>query len=186
MSSQELPHAQQAESKHEVPSPDAAASSDAIFPSSPSPVKKTIENVEEGNKEPDHNLKKNANVKDDSKLPAETAPSNQENSNPRLTLLTQKHTHLTSKLAELQRQRATYTSTATLPSGLAMPTDWTDEQKAKQALETANGVIKEHIALLHSYNEIKDIGQGLMGLVADKRGVRVADVMEEFGMGEKD
>ena len=45
-------------------------------------------------------------------------------------------------------------------------------------------VIKNHIALLHKYNEIKDIGQGLMGLIADKRDCRVVSVMEEFGVGE--
>lgn len=47
-------------------------------------------------------------------------------------------------------------------------------------------MIKEHISLLHKYNEIKDVGQGLMGLIADKRDCRVVKVMEEFGIGEGD
>jgi len=49
-------------------------------------------------------------------------------------------------------------------------------------------IIKEHIARLHAYNEIKDVAQGLMGMVADARGVRVAELYEEgeFGVGEKD
>jgi len=49
-------------------------------------------------------------------------------------------------------------------------------------------VIKEHIARLHAYNEIKDVAQGLMGMVADARGVRVAELYEggEFGLVEKD
>ena len=47
-------------------------------------------------------------------------------------------------------------------------------------------MVKEHITLLHKYNEIKDIGQGLMGLIADKRDCRVVKVMDEFGVGEKD
>jgi Swi5 len=42
--------------------------------------------------------------------------------------------------------------------------------------------VKSHINLLHTYNEIRDIGQGLMGMVADNRGVRVRDVYEEFGV----
>lgn len=67
-----------------------------------------------------------------------------------------------------------------------MPADWSEEQKTKQALASANAVIKEHIALLHKYNGMKDIGLGLLGLIADKRGVRVGGVMEEFGVGEKD
>jgi hypothetical protein len=49
-------------------------------------------------------------------------------------------------------------------------------------------VIKEHIARLHTYNEVKDVAQGLMGMVADARGVRLAELYEggEFGVGEKD
>ncbi|KAL2787333.1 DUF1337 domain protein [Aspergillus keveii] len=46
--------------------------------------------------------------------------------------------------------------------------------------------VKRHIRLLHEYNEIKDAGQGLIGLIADARGMRQADVEREFGVGEKD
>ena len=46
--------------------------------------------------------------------------------------------------------------------------------------------MKRHIGLLHAYNEIKDVGQGLIGLIADSRGVRVKEVMEEMGVREKD
>ena len=44
-------------------------------------------------------------------------------------------------------------------------------------------IVRAHIKLLHSYNEIKDVGLGLMGLIADGRGVRLGDVMGEFGVG---
>jgi DNA repair protein Swi5/Sae3 len=50
----------------------------------------------------------------------------------------------------------------------------------------ADAIVKAHIKLLHSYNEIKDVGLGLMGLIADGRGVRLREVMEEFGVGGKD
>jgi DNA repair protein Swi5/Sae3 len=40
--------------------------------------------------------------------------------------------------------------------------------------------------LLHEYNEIKDAGQGLIGLIADARGMRQVDVERELGVGEKD
>ncbi|KAI9374168.1 DUF1337 domain protein [Aspergillus egyptiacus] len=49
-----------------------------------------------------------------------------------------------------------------------------------------SATVKRHIRLLHEYNEIKDIGQGLMGLIADARGVRQVDVQKEFGLDEKD
>ena len=67
-----------------------------------------------------------------------------------------------------------------------MPETWSDDEKAKSALSSANVTIKDHISLLHKYNEIKDIGQGLMGLIAESRGVRNAAVMEDYGIGEKD
>ena len=110
----------------------------------------------------------------------------QEVSNPRLEALAAKKAKLEETLAGLQTQRSALVAEAKLPSGLTMPESWSNEERTKSALETAKGVIKEHIALLHKYNEIKDIGQGLMGLIADKRGVRMATVMEDYGMCEKD
>jgi len=46
--------------------------------------------------------------------------------------------------------------------------------------------VKTHIKLLHEYNEIRDVGQGIIGLIADNRGVRIGDVYEEFGVGRGD
>lgn len=46
--------------------------------------------------------------------------------------------------------------------------------------------VKRHIRLLHEYNEIKDIAQGLMGLIAEARGVRHVDVQQEYGVEEQD
>lgn len=106
--------------------------------------------------------------------------------NPRLQALQQKKSNLESTLSTLQAQKAALVASTTLPSGLAMPESWTEEEKTKSALATANATIKEHISLLHKYNEIKDIAQGLMGLIAETRGVRVKVVMEEFEMGEED
>ncbi|WEW56632.1 hypothetical protein PRK78_002080 [Emydomyces testavorans] len=47
-------------------------------------------------------------------------------------------------------------------------------------------IVKRHIRLLHEYNEIKDVGQGLLGLIAEGRGVRYVDVQREFGVGGSD
>ena len=106
--------------------------------------------------------------------------------NPRLLALSTKKATLEATLTALQSQRSALVANARHPSGLPMPEIWTDEEKTKSTHTTANAVIKDHIALLHRYNEIKDIGQGLMGLIAEQRGVRIARVMEDFGMGEKD
>jgi len=53
-------------------------------------------------------------------------------------------------------------------------------------MAAARAITKRHISLLHTYNEIRDIGQGLMGLIADSRGVRIKEVQEEFGIDAKD
>ncbi|EEQ87039.1 hypothetical protein RJZ56_004183 [Blastomyces dermatitidis] len=46
----------------------------------------------------------------------------------------------------------------------------------------AAAIVQRHIRLLHEYNEIKDIGQGLMGLIAEARGVRYVEVQRDFGV----
>jgi hypothetical protein len=61
-----------------------------------------------------------------------------------------------------------------------------DEPTEKDIMAAANKMVKEHIKLLHEYNELKDVGQGLMGLIADQRGVRIMEVQEEFGIDAKD
>ena len=55
-------------------------------------------------------------------------------------------------------------------------------------LQDAKGMIKQHIQRLHSYNEIKDVAQGLMGMIAESRGVRIKELYEslEFGVSESD
>lgn len=46
--------------------------------------------------------------------------------------------------------------------------------------------VQRHIHLLHEYNEIKDVAQGLMGLIAEARGVRLIEVQREYAVKEQD
>ncbi|KAG9232248.1 DNA repair protein, partial [Amylocarpus encephaloides] len=47
--------------------------------------------------------------------------------------------------------------------------------------------VKSHIHLLHQYNDMRDVGQGLLGMIAENRGgMRVGDLYEEFGVGLQD
>jgi hypothetical protein len=64
--------------------------------------------------------------------------------------------------------------------------DASDEPTETDIMAAANKIVKEHIKLLHEYNELKDVGQGLMGLIADQRGVRIVEVQEEFGIDAQD
>jgi hypothetical protein len=68
----------------------------------------------------------------------------------------------------------------------AEPGDTNDEPTESDIFAAANKIVKEHIKLLHEYNELKDVGQGLMGLIADQRGVRIVEVQEEFGIDAQD
>ena len=112
--------------------------------------------------------------------------------NPRLKAVHSKKSTLQETLSALKAERARLATQAKLPSGPPLPTTTptgsalSEEEILASALKSSNVVIKNHIALLHKYNEIKDIGQGLMGLIADKRDCRVVSVMEEFGVGEGD
>nr|POE65313.1 dna repair protein swi5 like [Quercus suber] len=119
-------------------------------------------------------------------MDANNPTTSPEQSSARLTTLQTKHAHLKDQLQALQAERTALISSATLPSGLGIPSCWDEEKRTKAALEAANVVIKQHIKALHQYNEIKDVGQGLMGMIAEKRGVRVADVMGEFAVGDGD
>jgi len=113
--------------------------------------------------------------------------------NPRLTALEARKATLTQTLVDLKAERHSLATQTKLPSGLPLATTnpstglpLSEDEILASALKSSNAVVKEHITLLHKYNEIKDIGQGLMGLIADKRDCRVVVVMDEFGVGEKD
>jgi DNA repair protein Swi5/Sae3 len=113
--------------------------------------------------------------------------------NPRITALEARKATLIQTLADLKAERLSLATQTKLPSGLPLATTnpstglpRSEDEILAAALKSSNDVVKEHITLLHKYNEIKDIGQGLMGLIADKRDCRVVVVMDEFGVGEKD
>ncbi|RYN17692.1 hypothetical protein AA0112_g11933 [Alternaria arborescens] len=64
--------------------------------------------------------------------------------------------------------------------------DANDVPTKTDIMAAANKIVREHIKLLHEYNELKDMGQGLMGLIADQRGARIVEVQEEFGIDVAD
>jgi hypothetical protein len=100
-------------------------------------------------------------------------------------------------IAELKAQKsAMLANLATLPaiqvlmeenaSSNAVTSDGDDEPTESDIMAAANKIVQDHIKLLHEYNELKDVGQGLMGLIADQRGVRIVEVQEEFGIDARD
>ncbi|KFZ18549.1 hypothetical protein V502_04044 [Pseudogymnoascus sp. VKM F-4520 (FW-2644)] len=63
-----------------------------------------------------------------------------------------------------------------------------EDARGKLKNPDAAATVKAHIKRLHAYNEIRDVGQGLIGLIAEQRGVRIGECYEsgEFGVGAKD
>ncbi|KAF2841558.1 hypothetical protein M501DRAFT_1000820, partial [Patellaria atrata CBS 101060] len=95
---------------------------------------------------------------------------------------------LTTTLSLLTSERQTLLSTlssTSQPKTIIPDSEDEPESPDEETITTAaKATIKRHIGLLHAYNEIKDVGQGLMGLLAESRGVRIREVQEGFGMGE--
>lgn len=115
-------------------------------------------------------------------------PQQAKSVNARLAALLKKQDDLTSKLQDLEAELEARVNdeSAALTSTSNVTLDSDPEQRRKQTIASAEAIVKNHIAALHSYNEIKDVGLGLMGLVAEQRGVRQIVVMDDFGVTAKD
>lgn len=101
---------------------------------------------------------------------------------------------LQSQRDALVREHISSTGTTTSPSkrdgtaeqhgasGEHIPT----EAQTAAAVAAAQATVSRHIKLLNDYNAIRDIGRELMAVVAEQRGVRLVDVMNEFGIEDGD
>ncbi|KAF2158206.1 hypothetical protein K461DRAFT_274448 [Myriangium duriaei CBS 260.36] len=58
--------------------------------------------------------------------------------------------------------------------------------QVEAALDSARRARAERIRLLSKYNEVKDVAQGLIGLVAEMRACRVVDVMRDLDVEDDD
>ncbi|KAK6534829.1 hypothetical protein TWF281_006129 [Arthrobotrys megalospora] len=86
---------------------------------------------------------------------------------------------------EIKYRDSLITQIATLESQLANLNSQVSSTTEK--LENpAKATIKQHIKLLHDFNEVRDVGLHLIGMIADERGVGLKEVLGEFGVTEKD
>ncbi|POS83156.1 hypothetical protein EPUL_003970 [Erysiphe pulchra] len=60
------------------------------------------------------------------------------------------------------------------------------EEIRRELKAPAQETVRRHIKLLHDYNDIRDIGQGLIGMIAEQRGVQIGSLYEDYGVGVKD
>jgi len=104
--------------------------------------------------------------------------------NIQLEALRARQAALESTVAELLSQRTSFIDSTSPTSDTQESED--AEARAKLAVDAANTKIKSQIKQLQQYNDIKDIGTQLMGLIAEKRGCRIGEVQEEFGIRPDD
>lgn len=91
---------------------------------------------------------------------------------------------LEATVAELHSQRTSLVNSFSPTTNIQESED--TETRAKLAVNAANAKIKSQIKQLQQYNDIKDIGTQLMGIIAEKRGCRIGEVQEEFGINPDD
>jgi len=60
------------------------------------------------------------------------------------------------------------------------------DENVEKALTLAKKSRAERIKSLSKYNDIKDIAQNLIGMIADQRGSRVIDIMNEMDIENDD
>ena len=104
--------------------------------------------------------------------------------NIQLEALRARQAALESTVAELLSQRTSLIDSTSPTPDTQESED--AETRAKLAVDAANAKIKSQIKQLQQYNDIKDIGTQLMGLIAEKRGCRIGEVQEEFGINPDD
>ncbi|KAL8722352.1 MAG: hypothetical protein Q9225_001142 [Loekoesia sp. 1 TL-2023] len=61
-----------------------------------------------------------------------------------------------------------------------------DLAAAKLKSPDSHQTVQNHIRFLREYNDIRDIGTSLMGIIADNRRIQMKRVYEEFDVDEKD
>lgn len=61
----------------------------------------------------------------------------------------------------------------------------TDPRSARQP---AQATVDDHIRLLRQYNKTKDVGQQLIGMIAESRGVSLGDIYRDgdYGVNAED
>ncbi|KAL1296517.1 hypothetical protein AAFC00_000026 [Neodothiora populina] len=72
------------------------------------------------------------------------------------------------------------------PISSSPPPRSSPDVRAAIAVELASNRIKAYVQQLQQYNDVKDIAEQLMGMIAEKRGVRIVEVQREFGVGGGD
>jgi len=93
---------------------------------------------------------------------------------------------LDSTLSQLSRISSPITSTDVNIDASANADGDGPSSTSEELLTHASGTLKHHIRLLSTYNAIKDTALMLLGIIAERDGKRLAEVIAEKGISEED
>lgn len=62
----------------------------------------------------------------------------------------------------------------------------TEKPSKEDIIRDARATVKTHIRQLGEYNALKDAAQTMMGIIAERKGVLISAVMEDFGLHSRD
>jgi len=127
-----------------------------------------------------------------STVPPSSSPSSQtstqpQNQSPRHIHLLARKQFLQDQISSLTSERNTLVTKALNPRlQVSDSAESPTQAQVDQALDKANVDIKTRVRQLQEYNDVKDIGTQLMGLIAENKGVRIAEVQRDFGVEGSD
>ncbi|KAK6365092.1 hypothetical protein LTS17_011570 [Exophiala oligosperma] len=79
------------------------------------------------------------------------------------------------------------TTTSSFSSSTSVSTTSTSlSSQQRAASQYVDRVFSDHISLLKEYNQIKDVAMGMLSILAEKQGRRLAEVMDDHGLTEDD
>ncbi|KIW38730.1 uncharacterized protein PV06_09679 [Exophiala oligosperma] len=93
----------------------------------------------------------------------------------------------TSTTTSITSSSSSATTTSSFSSSTSVSTTSTSlSSQQRAASQYVDRVFSDHISLLKEYNQIKDVAMGMLSILAEKQGRRLAEVMDDHGLTEDD
>jgi len=116
-----------------------------------------------------------------------SSPTQPPNQSPRHNHLLARKQFLQDQISSLTTERNALVTNALNPRlAVSESAESPTQTQIDLAVNKANVDIRTRVRQLQEYNDVKDIGTQLMGLIAENKGVRIAEVQRDFGVQGSD